>query len=177
MADSLSDLFLSLMNFSPISRVRRNHGLEHATLNILAVRHPRLPMAGHSDMSGFWVLGDLSLEDVKSAVEEGLQRLDGGENQLAIHPNCGTNFVASGILAGGAASLAWLGVGKRWQEKLERIPLAFSLATLALIIGQPLGVILQQQVTTDSDPGGLQIVEIIPSTRGRLKAHRIITSG
>src|SRR5512146_3538660 len=89
-----------------ISRVRRNHGLEHATLHILSERHPGLPMAGHSDFGGFWIVGNLEVDDLQSAVDEALERMNNGEEELAIHPNCGTNFATAGVMAGGAAFLA-----------------------------------------------------------------------
>ena len=121
MADSLSDVFLSLLNVSPVSRIRRNHGLEHATLHVLADGKPRRPLAGHSDLSGFWIIGDLSADEVQAAVREALQRLRNGEHDLAVHPNCGTNIATSGLLAGGAAALSMLGGGRRWRDKLDRI--------------------------------------------------------
>ncbi len=177
MTESLSDLFLSLLSFAPVSRVRRNHGLEHATLHVLAERNPRLSLAGHSDISGFWILGNISTDDLRSAVQEALRRLNGGEHNLAVHPNCGTNFVTAGIMAGGAATFSMFGVGNRLRDKLERLPLAAVMATLALMAAQPLGLLLQERVTTSGEPEGLEIVDIIPSARGRIKAHRIITTG
>ena len=176
MPDSLSDLLISTLNFAPISRIRRNHGLEHATLHVLAQRFPRTSFAGHSDVAGFWVLGDVSSRDLQAAVHEALRRLQGGEHLLAVHPNCGTNFATSGVMAGGAAALVMLRNG-RLREKMERIPLAMALATAALILSQPLGLLAQQRLTTSGKPEGLEIVEIIPSRRGRLTAHRVVTAG
>ncbi len=178
MPNGITEL-LENAGFSPqaISRIRRNHGLEHATLHILAERYPKVSMAGHSSASGFWLLGDVSTEDVQTAVSEALSRMRAGERNLAVHPNCGTNFVASGAVAGVAGAAAMFGVGRRWQDKLERLPLAATLATLGLIMAQPLGLKLQEKVTTSGDPGDLEVVEIIPSTRGRIKAHRVITRG
>jgi hypothetical protein len=177
MADSLSDVFLSLLNVSPVSRIRRNHGLEHATLHVLADGQPRRPLAGHSDLSGFWIIGDLSADELQAAVREALGRLRNGEHDLAVHPNCGTNIATSGLLAGGAAALTMLGGGRRWRDKLDRIPLAITLATLALVVAQPLGLLLQEKVTTSGDPENLEILEIISQDRGRIKAHRIVTQG
>lgn len=177
MSDSLSDLFLSLVDFSPVSRVRRNHGLEHATLNLLAAQNPKRSIAGHSDMGGFWILGDVSTEELQETICQALHRLQAGEHDLAVHPNCGTNIATAGILSGGVASLAMFGSGPRTRDKLERIPLAIMLATLALIIAQPLGLFFQKRFTTVGDPEGMEIVEIIPTQRGRIKAHRIVTAG
>ena len=173
----LAEPLSGFLESSLISRVRRNHGLEHATLHILAERHSGRPLAGHSDWRGFWIVGDLETADLQTAVNEALLRLNSGESQLAIHPFCGTNFVTAGVLAGGAAALAMFGTGRRLQDKLERLPLAMSLATLALIFAQPLGMTLQRQVTTSGAPGGLRVVSILPKARGSVKTHRIITEG
>jgi hypothetical protein len=166
---------LSILDFEPISRIRRNHGLEHATLHILSERHPGRSFAGHSSTRGFWVMGEVSTEEIESAVKEAFQRLQAGEKKLALHPNCGTNFVTSGVFAGVAASAAMFGAGRRFRDKLERIPLAATLATLALIFTQPLGMLLQERVTTSAQPGALEVVKIIPTKRGRVNAHRVIT--
>jgi hypothetical protein len=158
-----------------ISRVQRNHGLEHATLHILSQRYPKRSLAGHSDTRGFWLIGDVPIEDVYEAVEEALDRLRKGEKHLAVHRNCGTNYVTSGVFAGLAAGVAMFGVGKGMRDKLERLPFAMFIATLALIFSQPLGFFLQERVTTSSDPGNLQVIEIAASRKGRMKAHRITT--
>jgi hypothetical protein len=177
MTEMNESFFSSILDFPPISRVRRNHGLEHATLHILSQRHPHTSMAGHSDMGGFWILGDVPTEDVQAAVDEALKRMKAGEEDLAVHPNCGTNFVVAGTMAGLAAWFALFGAVKRLRDRLERIPLATSLATLALILAQPVGLTLQARVTTSGKPGGLTVVEVIPSNQGRIQAHRVITEG
>jgi hypothetical protein len=173
----VQDFVQSNIGNNAISRVRRNHGLEHATLHILSERYPKLSMAGHSNTAGFWLIGDVSTEDVRSAVNEALQRMRAGEHNLAIHPNCGTNFVAAGTVAGLAGALAMLGVGRKTSEKLERLPLAATLATLGLILAQPLGLVLQERFTTSGEPGNMEVVEIIPSKRGRIAAHHVLTRG
>lgn len=166
-----------LLDMPFLSRIRRNHGLEHASLHILSERFPGISLAGHSDTGGFWLLGNVPTAEVQSAVEEALRRLRAGERRLAIHPNCGTNFVTSGTLAGLAAGLAMFGAGRRLRDKVERLPLAASFATLALIAAQPLGLLLQETITTSGEPGALEVVEIIPSRNGRLDVHRVVTRG
>jgi hypothetical protein len=177
MNETLSRLADMVLSVAPVSRVRRNHGLEHATLHILSERYPKISLAGHSDVGGFWVIGDVSTEDLRSAAEEALQRMRSGEHNLAVHPNCGTNFVTAGTLAGVAAAVAMLGAGKRTRDKVERIPLAASLATVALMFAQPMGLKIQERVTTSGDPEALSIVAVQPSRRGRIQAHRVITQG
>lgn len=177
MPTALSNIFQKILGTPAVSSIRRNHGLEHATLHILAQRYPKANMAGHSNSGGFWLLGNVSTEDVKSAVEEALRRMGAGEHNLAVHANCGTNFVTAGTVAGIAGALAMAGVGRRWNERLERLPLAASLATVALILSHPLGMKIQERVTTSGEPGALQVIDIIPTRRGRIQAHQIITRG
>ena len=177
MTESTPNLFQALLDVEPLARIRRNHGLEHATLHMLARRYPRQSMAGHSSPSGFWIIGDVSTEDLQAAVGEALERLQYGEHNLAVHPNCGTSFVTTGVLAGLAGALAMFGAGERVRDKLERLPLAMVMATLTLIMTQPLGLLMQERVTTSGEPGALRVVEIIPTRRGRLKAHHVITQG
>jgi hypothetical protein len=128
-------------------------------------------------MGGFWVLGDITTEDLRSAVDEALDRMRNGEHNLAVHPNCGTNFVTAGTFAGVAASVAMFGAGRRFRDKLERVPLAASLATVALMLAQPMGLLIQERVTTSGHPEALKVIQIIPSSRGRIKAHRVVTEG
>jgi hypothetical protein len=67
------------------------------------------------------------------------------------------------------------GTGSRSRDKLERLPLAGLLATVALILARPAGTRIQQLVTTSGDPGDMEILEIKPSTRQGMKAHRVTT--
>ncbi len=159
-----------------LSRIRRNHGLEHATIHILSKKVPGISTAGHSDAGGFWLLGDLDTEQVRAAVHEALARMRAGEHHLAVHPNCGTNFVVSGAFAGLAGAAALMGA-RRPSDKLSRLPLAMTFATIALILVHPLGFRVQQRVTTSGHPGTLEIVGINPTRRGRWQAHRILTRG
>lgn len=170
---NISDIF----EYPIISHIRRNHGLEHATLHTLANHLPHTMLMGHSDGGGFWIIGDVTPEILHSAVQEAIARLRAGERQLAIHPNCGTNYATAGALAGLAGAAAMLGSGKRLQDKLARLPLAAALATMALIISQPLGVLLQARVTTSGDPGSLEVTSITHKKQGRLTVHRIQTRG
>jgi len=173
----MPNLIQSILNNHSVSRIRRNHGLEHATLTILAQRFPNTPMAGRSSTRGFWLLGEVSTDAVQEAATEALNRMKAGEHHLAVHPHCGTNYVISGTLAGMAGATAMSGVGPRFRDKLDRIPLAASLATLALIVSQPLASMMQAHLTTSGEPGDLEVVEIIPTRRGGIMAHRVVTQG
>src|SRR5437588_8796691 len=74
-------------------RIRQNHALEHATITILSRVVPDLRVSARSSSSGFIIFGDVDLGQLRRALDEALQRLQAGEAELAIHPNCGTNLV------------------------------------------------------------------------------------
>jgi hypothetical protein len=167
---------MTILEIPVIARIRRNHGLEHATINILSQRFPNCPLAGYSFPAGFFLLGDVPTGQVRDAVAQGLSRMSNGERSLAIHPNCGTNFVVTGFVAG---ALAWLGMAgaKDRRDKVERLPLVITLVILGLIVSQPLGPKIQQRITTSGDPQGLSIVDIFPLRFGPFSLHRVITQG
>lgn len=166
----------ALFDFPLLSRLRRNHGLEHATLTVLAQRFPSRRLAGISFPGGFYILGEVPTADLREAVSVALTRLHNGERRLAVHPNCGTNYAVSGLAAG---TLAWLGMSgaRSRRERLERLPLVVTLVTLAFVLTQPLGPLVQQHITTDGDPQGLTLVDVAPVSLGRLTLHRVTTQG
>ena len=73
-------------------RIRQNHALEHATITILSGMVPDLRVSARSSSNGFIVFGDVDLGMLRRALDEALRRLQAGEAELAIHPNCGTNL-------------------------------------------------------------------------------------
>ncbi len=173
MTDSQQPLSAS----SAISRMRRNHALEHATIHLLSARPTRTLLVGRSDPSGFYLYGRVPTEAVEAAVREALARLQRGEGYLAVHPNCGTSLLTAGTLASGAVLFSVAGrQGDRWKDRLARFPLAVVLTTLALIVAQPLGIALQRHVTTLADPQDLRIVDVLRINQGRAIVHRIRTT-
>ncbi len=167
----------SILDFQPISRTRRNHSLEHATIHVLSKKFPNVTLAGMSSPSGFTLIGDVATEDVAEAAIEALRRLREGESELALHPNCGTNFAISGMVAGLAAWIGTLGSGKEFRRKLERLPLIILLATAAIVVTRPLGPLVQKRITTASDPEGLELERVETSVRAGVRMHRVITRG
>ena len=163
------------LNFPLISRIRRNHALEHATLQMLARKNSNLAAAGYSDPRGFFVIGNVSTDQLREAVNEALRRLRAGEEGLAVHPNCGTNFAASGLVAGTLGWLAMLGSGGDVRRRMERWPVVVMLVTAGLILSQPLGPLLQAKVTTDGDIAELEVTEITRFEREGTPVHRVKT--
>jgi hypothetical protein len=159
-----------LLNLPLILETRRNHALEHATLHMLARTHSG-PMAGHSNPTGYFILGDVTTDDLRVAADEAWTRLNAGESGLAIHPGCGTNLATSALLAG---TLAWVPLKGRKSTlgRLAVLPLALAFAAIGFSLARLLGPALQQHITTEADLGNLHIVEI---HRVRQGVHRIIT--
>jgi len=167
----------SPLDIKPISRLRRNHGLEHATIHILGRKHPNVNFGGMSSPTGFTIIGDVSTEDVAEAAIAALKRLRAGKSDLALHPNCGTNFAVSGAFAGLGAWLGTLGSGKNLKRKLERLPLSLFLATIALVLSRRLGPMIQKNITTSGDPENLELERVETVIRAGLRMHRVITRG
>ncbi len=153
-----------------ILETRRNHALEHATLHVLARTH-KTSMAGHSNPTGFFILGELLTEDIRTALNEAYSRLRAGESGLAIHPGCGTNLVATAFLP---ATMAWMPLqstrSTRWRLLL--IPLALVFGVLGFFLSKPLGTWLQRNITTEANLGNMQVIDVILVRKG---VHRIIT--
>lgn len=156
-----------------LARLRRNHALEHATIHILSQRHRKMRVVGRSTPKGFLLYGDLPTEHVLAAAKEAVRRLQDGQRHLAVHPSCGTNFVASGVLSGLGAFAVLTPRRRDWREWLRRLPMVFLVGTLGVLLGQQLGPILQTTVTTDPDVGQVQVTGIAREERAGLVCHRI----
>jgi hypothetical protein len=165
------------LDYPIISRIRRNHGLEHATIHMLSARFRGVAMAGRSTPGGFYLYGNLPSEAVAEAAQEALGRMKGGEHHLAVHPGCGTNFVMAGIFAGTAAFLALLGAGRSLRSRLSRLPNVVLATTVALVLSQPAGFAVQEHITTSGEPGALEIVSVRLVARRPIVTHRVETRG
>jgi hypothetical protein len=163
--------------FELITRIRRNHGLEHATVHILSQRHTSLALAGRSDWNGFTLYGSLDTSEVIQAAHEALRRLRQGETDLAVHPRCGTVLATTGLLTSLAAFLAISldSSNPRGRFRWASIPMAVMAATLAAILAQPIGLMLQERYTVSGNPGNLKIKNISRKPLGQFVVHRIET--
>jgi hypothetical protein len=166
----------SVLDFPLVRRIRRNHGLEHATIHVLSQKLSSLTVVGRSDGRGFSLIGDAPSDLISEAVQEALDRMRRGEHDLAVHPNCGTNIVAVAALGALTTLVALIGSERERRGKLVRLPLVMTGLMGAMIVGQPLGLSLQKHITTLGDPGDLQILSITRSMRGGVTVHRIETN-
>jgi hypothetical protein len=158
-----------------ISRIRRNHAWEHAVLHILGWRFPHRTLAGYSDAGGFWILGEVPGKALAEAVGEALYRLRNGEAGLAIHPNCGTNALAGGVLTTLAVWLVLRPAGGKFREQVKRLPDAAAMAALATAASKPLGTLFQVRLTTDGSLRGLDVSSIKAGIFAGISWHRVTT--
>ena len=171
---------------STVNRIRRNHGLEHATIHVLSEGHKKFSAQGNSDHRGFHlnIYGDVTEEEVAAAVAEAHRRLRAGERHLAVHPNCGTVLVTTAMLATLAAQAVFTfeqwraektpsaragdqvpspsGAGASALTLLNALPSATLAVVGALIVGRPLGITLQERYTVDGNIRDLEVASIRP---------------
>jgi len=158
-----------------LTRIRRNHALEHATIHLLSAAYPRRSILGRSDGQGFYLYGEVTTEAVVEAVTRALSRLQSGERGLAIHPNCGTNLVTAASLACLGSLLAFGHPGNRWRARLERLPLALLATAAGLIVARPLGTEIQRHLTTQAELGTLRLLAVRRQPALYYTAHRVLT--
>jgi uncharacterized protein DUF6391 len=160
-----------ILDLPLVLETRRNHAVEHATLHILARKFRNQSMGGHSNPTGFYLMGNFNKDDIQEAADEAMQRLRGGESELAIHEGCGTNIATSTLLPAAFAFVPMRSARSNfWRVFL--IPFSIVLAVFGFFLSKPLGPWLQKNVTTEADLGDMRIVQIIPVRKG---LHRIIT--
>jgi hypothetical protein len=136
-------------------RVRQNHALEHATITILSGYVPDLRISARSNSRGFTIFGDVDLVQLRRALDEALRRLQAGEAELAIHPNCGTNLVVG-------VSLLALGtlLGMTSSRTRTRVASTAVSSVAGLMAARPLGTLVQKHITTLPDLQGVRVTDI-----------------
>lgn len=136
-------------------RIRQNHALEHATITILSGYVPDLRISARSNSRGFTIFGDVDLIQLRRALDEALQRLQAGEAELAIHPNCGTNLVVG-------VSLLTLGtlLGMTSSRTRTRVASTAVSSFAGLMAARPLGTLVQKHITTLPDLQGVYVSDI-----------------
>ncbi len=136
-------------------RIRQNHALEHATITILSSYVSDLRISARSSSRGFTIFGDVDLGQLRRALDEALYRLQAGEAQLAIHPNCGTNLVVGFTLLTVGTLLGM--TSSRTRTRIASTALS---SAAGLMAARPLGEFVQKYVTTLPDLDGVHVTEI-----------------
>jgi len=126
-------------------RLRQNHAVEHATLNVMEEKLGRPPrVTGQARPDGFVIRGYADPQVVRAAAEEGLARLRRGERRLAVHDRCGTSIAAANLVSSLALLAVLLGLGRL---SLINVVVAMLLANLS---GPLLGRVFQRLLTTSA---------------------------
>ena len=185
-----------------LSRIKRNHGLEHATIHVLSQNHKNFSAQGHSNHTGFYlnIYGDVPEEAVRSAVMEAHRRMKGGEHHLAVHPNCGTVLLTTALMAASAAQVVF-GFEQIRRRRgafnplviFNALPTAVLAVVVTLIVSKPVGMMIQEKFTTEGQLGDLEVIgvkQIPPSPvtgvfrlllggggKRRARAYRVFTEG
>lgn len=162
-----------MKSLSVIEKIRRNHALEHATIHILSWRYPRIQVIGRSDANGFVIYGRVPTEVVADVASEALARLQAGERDLAVHPRCGTNLAMGALLTGVTSLVA---MGSSPKRRLSNLPGVLLATTLALIVAQPLGLKVQEFITTSADLEAVCIAGVRRYKLRGLTVHRVVVS-
>jgi uncharacterized protein YqhQ len=135
-------------------RLRSNHALEHATINVIEERYGQQQLAGIANEDGFFIKGSVQPQLLEEAARIGLRRLQQGEKQLAIHKRCGTSMAAANFLS--SAMFIFLLAATK-QFTLLNVLLAILTAN---ILGPLLGEQLQRYFTTQPDVNNMGIIGI-----------------
>jgi uncharacterized protein DUF6391 len=133
-------------------RTRQNHALEHATVTLLSQTIPHLNASARSNMRGFVIFADLPLGEVRAASQEAMERLQAGESELAIHPNCGTNLAVGLSLAMVGSLFALTALRPR-----TRIATVMAGSVAGITVARPVGTLMQRYITTLPDVHDIRI--------------------
>ena len=152
-----------------ILMLRQVHALEHATVWVLGEsdsdqitstsknrQFDNELLGGLSTEQGFYLYGQVNIASLQRAVRIALQRLTGGELDLAVHPRCGTNVSVGMLITVGLALGIHLLLPRDPIEQMLGLGVA---ATTAAQLAPDLGILAQRYVTT-AIPFNLAIEDI-----------------
>jgi len=135
-------------------RLRVNHALEHATINVLEEHYGPLNLAGLAREDGFLIRGAADPAAIEEAARLGLARLQRGETGLVVHNRCGTSIAAANFLSSVFFLILLLQTGR---FTLLNILFAMLLANLT---GPVFGRLVQKYLTTSGRVEGMEIVGV-----------------
>lgn len=134
--------------------VRRNHAIEHATVNVLEARYGQRALDGFATHDGFRIRGAVDPALLLDAAREALARLQRGDRALAVLPRCSTTLV-------GSFSLSWLLVTLALLVGTLATAINMLLAALLAALTAPMvSTLLQRWLTTSMDVKGMSIGSI-----------------
>jgi hypothetical protein len=145
-------------------RLRQNHALEHATINVLRNRHRISGVVGMPDIAGFHLRGRVAPDVAVSATQEALRRLKKGERELAWSRRCPTSLVSTQVFL---AVVFLVIVMMIWRE-FTAPPVLIALLGGALL-GPPVSPYLQRLLLVEPDVRTLEFRDVeVKEPRGKM---------
>lgn len=145
---------------SAMTRLRRHHALEHATVAVLVeLRGRKTTLAALSDPGGFTLVGPIERRELQDAARQALDRLRFGDRALAVTDDCGSTLLVTGV-AGAVVAAATLG-----RRPFANFPLAVGLIALVSRLAPAWGRSVQRQFTVDPALEGAHV--------GRVRSWRL----
>lgn len=132
--------------------LRKNHALEHATINVLEKDYGCNNLAGYAKEEGFYIIGLNNIIDVEQAARKGLMLMKEGGKSLAIHRRCGTSLTAANFVS--AVIFLGLLIATGYFSILSMI----IAIVISQLVGPFLGEAVQKKFTTTPDVDEMEIV-------------------
>lgn len=145
-----------LFKIATNKRLRQNHALEHATINVIEEVYGPQNLSGLARENGFFILGSVSPRLVEKAAYVALERLKGGAKDLVVHRRCGSSLVIANFVAAITFLLLLLFTG---YFTLIHILIALLASNL---LGPAIGRLGQIYFTTSSKVDALTIIGARP---------------
>ena len=146
---------LQILEIATNKPLRKNHALEHATINVIEERWGRRGvLSGYARENGYYIIGPVDPETLEWASHEAWERLARGEVELAIHSRCGTSIAVASFTTAVIFILLLV-----FTHALN-----IFLVILAILLGQIFGPFLgeftQRYFTTDPDVRNIRILGV-----------------
>ena len=161
------------MVLAAIRAIRRNHAVEHGTVEVLLAGRSPTPLGGLATPWGFFIVGQVAPGAVEDAAAEALGRLRGGESELAVSSYCGTNLVVGAVIAGAVAAL----LTRQSTGRLRHVRAAAAGMLVAALLRGPVGKEVQRRLTTLADVGRLGLRSVGSVRLGSYHVCFVRTSG
>ena len=146
---------LQILEIATNKPLRKNHALEHATINVIEERWgKRGVLSGYARENGYYIIGPVDPETLEWASHEAWERLARGEVELAVHSRCGTSIAVASF----TTALIFI------LLLVFTHALNIFLVILAILLGQIFGPFLgeftQRYFTTDPDVRNIRILGV-----------------
>ena len=154
--DSLFNLFSvpgQIYQIATNPDLRKNHALEHATVNVLEQEYGYTNLKKYATNEGFYIMGSNNTIEIKSAARRGLALMKNGKSNLAIHNHCGTSIIVANFIS---AIIFLLLLFYSGHFSIFYMIIAILLSHL---LGPYFGKIVQQYFTTTPEVDEMEIVD------------------